>query len=59
MISSEMTKTRDQVKRKFKVLEKKNPQLADAIFDRAVAAETLNAIGVQMMEIEENDFFNE
>jgi hypothetical protein len=29
-----MTKTRDQIKRKFKVLEKKWPHLADAIFER-------------------------
>lgn len=31
-IALEIGKTRDQVKRKFKVLEKKNPKLAEAIF---------------------------
>jgi hypothetical protein len=36
-IAVELGKTRDQVKRKFKVLEKKNPKLAEAIFEREVA----------------------
>jgi cytochrome c556 len=34
MISTKLPKTRDQIKRKFKVLEKKCPALADAIFER-------------------------
>jgi hypothetical protein len=55
MIATQMNKTRDQVKRKFKVLEKKHPALADAIFERDVAPETLRAIAEEM-EIEENDF---
>jgi hypothetical protein len=32
MISTKMNKTRDQIKRKFKVLEKKWPKLAEMIF---------------------------
>lgn len=36
-IALEIGKTRDQVKRKFKVLEKNNPKLAEAIFERDVA----------------------
>lgn len=55
-IALEIGKTRDQVKRKFKVLEKKNPKLAEAIFEREVAPETMRAIEVEM-EIEEDDFF--
>jgi hypothetical protein len=31
-IATHMTKTRDQIKRKFKVLEKKNPDLTNTIF---------------------------
>ena len=34
LIATHMTKTRDQIKRKFKVLEKKNPTLTNAIFER-------------------------
>ena len=48
MIATEMTKTRDQIKRKFKVLEKKNSKLADAIFEREISTETLKAITLEM-----------
>lgn len=54
MISTKMDKTRDQIKRKFKVLEKKFPHLTDAIFERDPARTTQ-----VMMEIEENDFLDE
>jgi hypothetical protein len=49
MIATRMTKTRDQIKRKFKVLEKKSPLLANAIFERETSAE-LEAV------VEDNDF---
>ncbi len=49
MIATKMTKTRDQIKRKFKVLEKKSPLLANAIFERETSAE-LEAM------VEDNDF---
>jgi GTP-binding protein EngB required for normal cell division len=56
MISTKMDKTRDQIKRKFKVLEKKYPHLTDAIFEKDPAF----ALPVfTEMEIEENDFFDE
>jgi hypothetical protein len=32
MIATHMTKSGDQIKRKFKVVEKKNASLSDAIF---------------------------
>ncbi len=32
MIATEMTKTRDQIKRKFKVLEKKSDEVVDCVF---------------------------
>ena len=35
MIATKMDKTRDQIKRKFKVLEKKWPDLANSIFERS------------------------
>ena len=56
MIATQMTKSRDQIKRKFKVLQKKNSKLADAIFEKEISSQTLKAIAEQM-EIEENDFF--
>ena len=56
MIGNYMTKTRDQIKRKFKVLEKKNPKLAESIFDREVSPNTIKAL-TEEMELEENDFF--
>lgn len=40
MISTQMDKTRDQIKRKFKVLEKKYPHLTDAIFEQSTLATT-------------------
>jgi hypothetical protein len=50
MIATKITnKTRDQIKRKFKVLEKKYPALADAIFERETSTE-LEAV------MEDNDF---
>lgn len=57
MIATLMTKTRDQIKRKFKVLEKSNAALADAIFEKNINESTLQAI-TEHMEIEENDFFS-
>ena len=48
------TKTRDQVKRKFKVLEKSYPHLAEAIFDSKVTAEM-----VMTPEVDSNDFLGE
>lgn len=57
MIATLMTKTRDQIKRKFKVLEKSNAALADAIFEKNINENTLKAI-TEHMEIEENDFFS-
>lgn len=51
-----MTKTRDQIKRKFKVIEKKNPKLAESIFDREMSQTNFNTI-TEEMELEENDFF--
>lgn len=50
-ISTHMTKTRDQIKRKFKVLEKKWPHLADAIFEREATPMTWVDL-----EEEKNDF---
>ena len=32
LIATQMNKTRDQIKKKFKVLERQQPDLADAIF---------------------------
>ena len=56
MIATHMTKTRDQIKRKFKVLEKKNPKLAESIFDREISQDTIKNLSDEM-ELEENDFF--
>lgn len=55
MIATKMDKTRDQIKRKFKVLEKKYPQLTDAIFENSPVSMTSSPIE---FEIEENDFFD-
>lgn len=48
MIATQMTKTRDQIKRKFKVLEKKNPTLTNAIFETATAPEALNGLSEEI-----------
>lgn len=55
MISTKMDKTRDQIKRKFKVLEKKFPHLTDAIFERDPSKTPV----MMEIEIEENDFLDE
>ena len=34
LIATKIAKTREQIKRKFKVLQKKHPQLANAIFQK-------------------------
>jgi GTP-binding protein EngB required for normal cell division len=56
MISTKMDKTRDQIKRKFKVLEKQCPYLTDAIFEMHPTSPAPSNID---MEIEGNDFFDE
>ena len=48
MVATQMTKTRDQIKRKFKVLEKKNPTLANAIFETATAPEALSGLSEEI-----------
>ena len=55
MIATKMTKSRGQIKRKFKVLEKRSSAFADAIFQKRLDNNTFKAI--VDMEIEENDFF--
>jgi hypothetical protein len=50
-----MNKTRDQIKRKFKVLEKKNSKVGEFIFERTTSASNNGS----MMEIDENDFLDE
>jgi hypothetical protein len=47
-----MDKSREQVKRKFKVLEKKFPQLAEVIFEKQPAQAVTE---IQMEELD--DFF--
>jgi hypothetical protein len=48
MIATQMSKTRDQIKRKFKVLEKKNPALTNAIFETATAPEALSGLSEEI-----------
>jgi hypothetical protein len=51
-VSANMDKSREQVKRKFKVLEKKFPQLAEVIFEKQPAQAVTE---IQMEELD--DFF--
>lgn len=54
-----MNKTRDQIRRKFKALEKKHPKLAEVIYDGPCKAHsTQPTLGVLLeMAAEEEDFF--
>ena len=36
-IAREMGKTRDQIKRKFKVLEKKSDEVTDCVFEKIIS----------------------
>jgi len=58
MISTKMDKSRAQIKRKFKVLEKQNPNLAEVIFDKHPEG-TAFTTPVMDAEVEEDDFFCE
>jgi GTP-binding protein EngB required for normal cell division len=58
MISTKMDKSRTQIKRKFKVLEKQYPHLAEVIFDKHPEG-TAFTTPVGVAEVEEDDFFDE
>lgn len=57
LISTQMHKTRDQIKRKFKILEKTHPQIADDIFQNHSYANSQSLRPT--MELEHNDFLDE
>jgi len=56
LIATQMNKTRDQIKRKFKVLERQQPDLADAIFFNKGKSEKT---AVSQEWTEEDDFLAE
>lgn len=58
MIATQMDKSRAQIKRKFKVLEKQYPHLAEVIFDKHPAG-TAFTTPLMSIEVEEDDFFDE
>lgn len=58
IIATQMDKSRAQIKRKFKVLEKQYPHLAEVIFDKHPAG-TAFTTPVMPVEVEEDDFFDE
>lgn len=58
MISTKMDKSRAQIKRKFKVLEKQYPHLAEVIFDKHPEGTAFTTAKVEV-EVEEDDFFDE
>jgi hypothetical protein len=57
MIATRMDKSRAQIKRKFKVLEKQYPHLAEVIFEKHPEGSAFAVRPAQ--EVEEDDFFDE
>lgn len=58
MIATQMDKSRAQIKRKFKVLEKQYPHLAEVIFDKHPEGTAFTTSKVEE-EVEEDDFFDQ
>lgn len=58
MISTKMDKSRAQIKRKFKVIEKQYPHLAEVIFEKHPEGTAFTTPAVPV-EVEEDDFFDE
>lgn len=56
MISTKMDKSRAQIKRKFKVLEKQYPHLAEVIFEKHPEGTAFTTRHIEV-ELEEDDFF--